>query len=385
MSLVSALLNGNVVLSTEEIDAEVAVVDEVTPPTPEVAEAIDEAKEGDELEAASSDKLDEMVEDVGDAEEAVTSLEALADFISMEAGVLTPAEFGMVMANANQILRKAGLRDESLSFEEVYEGEYEDVTDKNEGKESGISKEKTANGLREKAGRVSEAVVAAVKAIWAKLVEWWNFMFDRLEKIKRNADGLAKAFKLSGLREFSVEVPGKYSSVLSQQNLIKLMQTVPKVAHKIKILAADAVLAAKNNGPTDNITLFKWPEGMLGEPHFETGNGNVKLVYGSFMDDDNSPINVNFKASGLGGTLSAIVLAARELIEARKSWDSHSKALKEYISKGSENLAAQRNAMYYYNNTCKASIRYMSGLLSTMVSAMAMVYKKAKSAEGKNA
>ena len=210
-SCVKRILAGELMFSKEEIDDAAQELDEqlaVTETDPDESASI-------EAEETLSDEITEGNEEVESLAEAATALEELADYLALESAPLTQREYGMVMAQANMIVRRSGLGDYIGSFEEAAEGD--------------VPREDAEAAVREKSKGLGTKLLEVIKAIWAKLGEWWNYFFDNVVKTRRKLVGLAKAYTMHSGNEFSHALPASYQAAMADDlpiNLGKAYQSV---------------------------------------------------------------------------------------------------------------------------------------------------------------
>lgn len=210
-SCVKRILAGELNFSREELEEAEQELDEVL----EAPETDPEEEEAREQEEVTSDEITEANSEIDSLDEAVTSLEELVGYLQLESAPLTPREYNLVMAQANQIIRRTGMEDLIGSFES------ESAED--------VPREDAAAAMKEKSNGLGTKILEAIKAVMAKLGEWWNYFFDNVVKTRRRLVGLAKAYTVHSGNEFSHALPTRYQAAMADDlpiNLGKAYQSV---------------------------------------------------------------------------------------------------------------------------------------------------------------
>lgn len=250
-SCVKRILAGELNFSREELEEAEQELDEVL----EAPEADPEEEEAREQEEVTSDEITEANSEIDSLDEAVTSLEELVGYLQLESAPLTPREYNLVMAQANQIIRRTGMEDLIGSFES------ESAED--------VPREDAASAMKEKSNGLGTKILEAIKAVMAKLGEWWDYFFDMIVKTRRRLVGLAKEYTMSSSNEFSHQVPVAFEACMSDDVMndlgkayqVVMVQYVSRLGH----LAFGVAQKVGVNLEFPNLERL----GLPGKPNFE--------------------------------------------------------------------------------------------------------------------
>jgi len=384
MSIINALLTGSeLTFSKEELDAEQEVVAQViedVPETPAEVEAVDAADAEEEAVEAADDKIEEADEAAEDLDEVATSLESLVEFLALESGAMTAREVSMIHALANAHLQKAKIEPATMSFEEVVDNAA--TTDR----------ETVKSGIGAKAKQLASAAWEAIKRIIASIGEWFDKMFDGVQRTRGQLVGLAKALGQAGSARVDVKVPKKFAVAMDYEVPV-LAKAAKAATHSVgDTLLVEATKAAKATETFDLAGSFQEAAkafgavALPGNPKISYADGKISLAVNEEELKVDEETNVSFEPRRAASEISALISVCDQLTTARKDWARLSKEIKPANEEGVDGEVARfrRNAareiLSAYSATVKRFVSYALELIRMRAGAYAVCAKQSAKA-----
>lgn len=393
-SCVKRVLAGELSFSREELEEAEQELDEVL----DAPEVDDDEEESKELEETTSDEITEANDQIDSLDEAVTSLEELAGFLNLESGNLTPREYNMVMAQANQIIRRTGMDDLIPGFEAASEGD--------------VPREDAADAVREKSSGLGTKILEAIKAVMAKLGEWWDYFFDMIVKTRRRLVGLAKGYTMASGNEFTHQLPKAFEACMSDDTMgnlgkayqLVMVQYVSRLGH----LAFGVAQQVGVNLEFPNMSNIHLP----GKPNFERpGNymakdGQVSIpdvvAAGTFRvtediaaGEKGSTFEAQFGKSFARGDIGRMIAFCDLLAKAKGQWKQIQQRCQAELDKAlrmklDPNDKAQGRVQHWlwmrllgnlYDSGPKRFVKYAGSVMLQRAKAYAIVLENTKAPE----
>jgi len=393
-SCVKRILAGELNFSREELEEAEQELDEVLD-APEVDPEEEDTKEQEEV---ASDEVTEANSEIDSLDEAVTSLEELIGYLNLESAPLTPREYNLVMAQANQIIRRTGMGDLIGSFESESEQE--------------VPREDAARDMKEKSNGLGTKILEAIKAVMAKLGEWWDYFFDMVVKTRRRLVGLAKDYTMASGNEFTHQLPAAFEAAMGDDvmgNLgkayqIVMVQYVSRLGH----LAFGVAQQVGVNLEFPNLANIALP----GKPNFERpGNYMAKdgqinipdvIAAGTFKVTENiaggekgQTFEAQFGKSFARGDIGRMIAFCDLLAKAKGQWKQIQQRCQAELDKAlrmkfNPNDKAQSRVQHWlwmrllgnlYDSGPKRFVKYAGGVMLQRAKAYAIVLENTKAPE----
>ena len=238
-------------LSKEEIEPEVLNADEVIP---------------DEIE---SDDLDREFDDLGQTEDAVTTLESLVDLVT-GLTTFTAESYTSAMQVVHGVMHTARLPVDAATLS----------TESDESTDVATRKQDFGDKVKSNASNIKNAVVTAIKRLFAMLTKFFNQAFDRIGRAGKEAQAVGAALG----DDARFEVQTDLAKMLPQIGSLKT------VSANIGRVAVDAVKQIKTSGVNDNydklrdVARISLPSGLIGNPSWDASSGRLNVEWAQKQD-----------------------------------------------------------------------------------------------------